>query len=431
MIAAIAAKEERYVASCDVPGAYLNADMLNEVFMLLEPMLAELLCKINPEYKKFLNADDTIIVRLKKALYGCVESARLWYDTIANVLTTNGFKVNPQDQCVFNKKENNKQCTVCVYVDDLFITCKDERLLDKTVEYLKRQFKGLTVNKGKKHSYLGMTFNYEIKGEVKITAEHYTEEIMSAHEVKGQANTPALGTLFETRKVEFLGYDKKKEFHSAVAQLPYIAKRTRPDILTAVSFLSTRVNQPDIDDWSKLERVLKYINGTRDLGIILKPNGKNMDINAYFDASYGVHEDGKSHSGLYIALGEGPIFVRSTKQRIVTKSSTEAELVSLSDGCSQIIWSREFLIQQDYDLASAIVYEDNKSTMALIQKGRLTSNRTRHINVRYYFVKDRVDNGEIEGKYMPTEQMIADILTKPLQGKKFVELRDKLLNWHY
>jgi hypothetical protein len=110
MIAGIAAQEGRFTASCDVPEAYLKADMLNEVFMLLE--LAELLCKINPDYKKFLNADDTIIVRLKKALYGCVESARLWYDTIVNVLTVNGFKVNPLDQCVFNKQEKDNQCTV-------------------------------------------------------------------------------------------------------------------------------------------------------------------------------------------------------------------------------------------------------------------------------------------------------------------------------
>ena len=123
--------------------------------------------------------------------------------------------------------------------------------------------------------------------------------------------------------------------------------------------------------------------------------------------------------------------MRSTKQKIVTKSSTEAELVSLSDGCSQIIWSREFLIHQGYNLSTATVYEDNKSTMVLILKGKSSSNRTRHINVRYFFIKDRIDAGEIEVKYMPTDEMIADILTKPLQGKKFIELRTKLLNWHY
>jgi hypothetical protein len=83
--------------------------------------------------------------------------------------------------------------------------------------------------------------------------------------------------------------------------------------------------------------VLKYINGTKALGVILRSNKKMIDVNAYFDASYGIHEDGKSHSSLYIVLGEGPVFVQSTKQKIVTKSSTEVELVSLSDGCSQII----------------------------------------------------------------------------------------------
>jgi hypothetical protein len=148
----------------------------------------------------------------------------------------------------------------------------------------------------------------------------------------------------------------------------------------------------------------------------LRPSKKGMNINAHFDASCGVHEDGKSHSGVFIALGEGPIFVR-----FVTKLSTEAELVSLSDGCSQIIWSREFLIHQ------SDVYQ--LQLCMKITKGK--SNRTRHINVCYSFTKDRMDNGEIEVKYMPTNDMIADILTKPLQGKKFIELRDKLLNWHY
>jgi hypothetical protein len=92
MNAAIAAKENRHVATCDVPGAYLNADMLNEVFMIPEPMLAELLCQIDPKYKDFLNEDNTIIMRLKKALYGCVERARLWYDTISAVLCSEWFR---------------------------------------------------------------------------------------------------------------------------------------------------------------------------------------------------------------------------------------------------------------------------------------------------------------------------------------------------
>jgi hypothetical protein len=123
--------------------------------------------------------------------------------------------------------------------------------------------------------------------------------------------------------------------------------------------------------------------------------------------------------------------VRSSKQKIVSKSSTEAELISLSDGCSQIIWSRDFLIGQGYDVSAATIYQDNMSTISMVKAGKPTSDRSRHINVRYFFIKDRVDSGEIAIQYLPTDEMTADILTKPLVGEKFRKLKAKLLNWYY
>jgi len=146
-------------------------------------------------------------------------------------------------------------------------------------------------------------------------------------------------------------------------------------------------------------------------------------------ASYGAHLDGKSHSGMIIALSAGPLFVKSSKQRIVTKSSTEAELIAFSDMCSNVIWSRDFLLAQGYDVPPARVYQDNKSAIALEEKGASSSERTRHVHIRYYWVKDRIDAKEIEVIFMPTDDMIADVLTKPLQGDKFFALRKKLLNW--
>ena len=124
----------------------------------------------------------------------------------------------------------------------------------------------------------------------------------------------------------------------------------------------------------------------------------------------------------------GPVHAKSNKQKLVTKSSTEAELVSLSDNISQVILTRDFLMSQGYNMKAAAVYQDNMSTMALAEKGRSTAEKTRHINIRYFFVKDRVEAGEIEIKYCPTEHMLADILTKPLQGQAFRDMRDILLN---
>jgi hypothetical protein len=151
-------------------------------------------------------------------------------------------------------------------------------------------------------------------------------------------------------------------------------------------------------------------------------------LDAYIDASYGVHIDGKSHSGMIIALSAGPLFVKSSKQKIVTKSSTEAELIAFSDMCSNVIWCREFLINQGHKMPPARVFQDNQSAIALEEKGTASSERTRHVHIRYFWIKDRIANGEIQVKYLSTSQMIADILTKPLQGDLFVILRDKLLN---
>jgi hypothetical protein len=178
----------------------------------------------------------------------------------------------------------------------------------------------------------------------------------------------------------------------------------------------------------KLERVLKYLNGTPDFGICLKADSPTK-ILAHIDASYGVHIDGKSHSGMFVSLGSGPIMVKSSKQRIVTKSSTEAELIALSDQSGLVIWSRDFLVAQGETPGPAVIGQDNQSAMALADRGASVSERTRHIHIRHYWIKDRVDFGDIQIVYTPTEDMIADIFTKPLQGDRFYKIRAILLNW--
>ena len=150
-------------------------------------------------------------------------------------------------------------------------------------------------------------------------------------------------------------------------------------------------------------------------------------VTSFVDASYGTFADAKSQTGCVITLGVGCVYAKASKQKIVSKSSTEAELVGLTDSSSQIIWTREYLQYQGYDQPPAIVHQDNNSTILLAEKGRSLSARTRHVKIRYFFIKERIDDGEIAIKYLPTELMVADILTKPLQGEQFVKLRDELM----
>ena len=429
MIASLAARESRNVVCVDIAGAYLNAEMSGqEVLMRLDRTMSAILVKIKPEYESFLCNDGTMIVRLDKALYGCVESARLWYEEISSSLLEQGYQRNPVDQCVFNKGVGAEQCTVCLHVDDLMITCRQDATIEDLLNGLTAKYKTLTVHRGKIHSYLGMTWDFSVPRKVKVTMEGFIEDTLKSYDVKGAAATPATINLFDLRKSKLLCKELAIAFHSKTAKLLYLGKRVRPDILTAIAFLTTRTRAPTLDDQGKLDRVLRYLNSTKELGMVLECD-KDISVLVYVDASYGVHADGKSHTGVIISLGRGAVHVRSGKQKIVTKSSTEAELVGLSDSLSQGIWTREFILGQGYTMGPADVFQDNQSTMALAAKGRSTSDRTRHIHIRYFFVKDRVDSGEVSVKYMPTKLMLADILTKPLQGELFRAMRQELLNW--
>jgi hypothetical protein len=430
MVAAIAAMEGRCVATVDITGAYLNATMSGQtVLMRLDQTMAAVLVQIRPDYRPFLTKNGGMVVQLDKALYGCIESAKLWYQDLRRTLEDMGFKANANDACVFNKTIDGKQCTVCVYVDDLFITCKNLTSIEWVIARLRKAYKTLTEQVGGTvHNYLGMTFDFSKIGEVSVDMQHYIKECMETYEVQGKNESPASEHLFTVRAdAALLTAELSEKFHSRVAKLLYLAKRVRPEILTAISFLTTRVQKPDEDDWRKLQRVLRYLNGSRSLGVTLAADPADFRVHVHIDASYGVHADMKSHTGMTVSLGRGPVFVRSSKQRIVTKSSTEAELVGCSDSVSQAIWTRDFLIEQGHAMGPVTVHQDNMSAMQLAKNGRSSSDRTRHIAIRYFWIKDRVESGEVEIVHQRTAEMVADLLTKPILGERFLKLRAILL----
>ena len=215
-------------------------------------------------------------------------------------------------------------------------------------------------------------------------------------------------------------------FHNAVAKCLYLSKRSRPDIQTAVAFLTTRVKEPDEDDWKKLQRLLGYLKGTSHLVLTLRDDGRG--VMWWLDAAYSVHPDMRGHTGGTLSLGKGSVYSKSSKQKLNTTSSTEAELVGTYECMLEILWTKYFLEAQGYETEQTIVYQDNKSTILLAKNGKNSSSkRTKHINIRYFFIQDRWKRGEFDIQYCSTDEMLADIFTKPLQGKKFVMFRNKVL----
>ena len=264
-----------------------------------------------------------------------------------------------------------------------------------------------------------------------ITQPDYASKIIGDINYK-VAETPHTAELFNIDcKAQKLKENERKEFHTTVAKCLYLALRTRPDILVAVNFLTTRVNSATTQDVKKLTRLCGYLKFTVHLGVKLGGDiaGK-FKLFAYADAAYGVHSDAKSHTGLFFSFRRGPIFVKWGKQRCVTRSSCEAELIALSDLTSLAIWLDHLFLELSGRSSKPItLYEDNTAVIHLVNNGMPTSDRARHIHIRNNFVHQFITAGDIIVMHCGTQNMIADILTKPLALQPFLYLRDYLLGY--
>ena len=228
---------------------------------------------------------------------------------------------------------------------------------------------------------------------------------------------------------EELNEAQSKIFHTVVAKLLHVCKRTRPDIEPVIAFLSTRVSCSTNEDLGKLERLITYIKrtindrrtiGARDLKTML----------TWVDAAYAVHPNMRGQTGGAMSFGTGIVHGRSSKQKLNAKSSTEAEIIGVSEYMPFHIWANNFLKSQGYKIENNILFQDNKSAILLERNGRNScTGNSRHIDIRYFFIKDRIESGDVEVVYCPTDEMLADFFTKPLQGKLFRKFRDMIMGF--
>jgi hypothetical protein len=176
---------------------------------------------------------------------------------------------------------------------------------------------------------------------------------------------------------------------------------------------------------------LRYLRDSRDLPLTLQADGTGV-IYWWIDASFAVHPDMRSHTGATMSMGAGSIFSVSRRQRLNTRSSTEAELVGVNDVMPLVLWTRLFLMGQGYTVKDNVVFQDNQSAMLLENNGKMSSSkRTRHLEIRYFFVTDNINKKNLRVEYCPTDDMLADFFTKPLQGAKFKRFRARILNLPY
>ena len=427
----IDAKEGRKVSTFDVPGAFLQAPMPDDkkVLLKLKGEFVDIMCRVNPEHEPNIQYENNVKVlymRVERAIYGCIESALMWYNMFTEILEKMGFKLNPYDKCVANKMINGKQCTIVWYVDDVKVSHMEQSVLDDITDMMQEHFGKMDIVKGDEHSYLGM--NITINRKKKIIEIDMKQQLLEAieafdGEIKGEVVSPAAKHIFDTRdgEVKKLPKEKAENFHHVTAKLLHLMKRVRPDIEIPIVFLCTRVKSPDEDDWKKLERVLIWIQNTIDERRYIGADDLKR-LYTWVDAAYAVHPNMRSHTGGAMSMGTGVIHCKSSRQKLNTKSSTEAELVGASDYMPYNIWLMYFMKHQGFDLEVNILFQDNQSAMKMERNGRNScTGNTRHVNIRYFWVKDRIQKGEIDLKYCPTKKMLADYFTKALQGSAFMK----------
>ena len=439
LMAVIDAMEGRNVVVLDVPGAFMQAEIDELVHVRFAGAMVTLLLEIDHEmYKDYVvveKGERVMYMELLKALYGTLRAARLFWQKLSKQLIDEwGFILNKYDDCVVNKMVNGQQMKVVRHVDDLEVSHVDGTEVEKFVRQMEEPFgkdTPLTVSCGQVHDYLGMTLDFCTKGEVQINMEHYIDMMLqdAPDEMKGTATTPAAPHLFKVnnKDPQFLGVEKKKIFVHLVMQGLYLSQRGRPDIRTAIAFLCGRLRSPDEDDYKKLTRMIQYLRGTKGMILMLQASDEGI-IRWWIDASYAIHEDMKGHTGAALSLGKGAIYSGSWKQQLVSRSSTESELVGVYDVLPQVLWTKQFLEVQGRLDTTTVFYQDNTSSILLERNGRSSSTkRMKHMHICYFYVTEQVWNKVIHITHCPTEEMVADFFTKPLQGSLFIKMRNYVM----
>ena len=420
-VLAIANKLDLEVHQMDVKTAFLNGDLENEIYMeqpegYVDREQSEMVCK------------------LRKSLYGLKQSARCWNITMDRFLKVSGYKQSTADPCIYSKSEckagkNQSLMIIALYVDDIVLATNDVELLKAEKAMLKQQFE--MEDQGEIHYCLGMAIKRDRVAKIlTINQKAYFEDTLKRF---GMYDCKPVATPMEPgKRYERLADGEKsvnlREYQSAIGSLIYASIATRPDLSSAVGVLSQFMSNPGPEHWTGVKRIFRYIKGTIDYGLKFKAsNDDKINLYGFADADWaGDVTTRKSTSGYVFQVAGATISWKTKRQSVVALSSTEAEYVSLCSAAQETIWLRSLLASIGFKQSEAtILYEDNQGAMAL-SKNPKSHSRTKHIDIKYHYIREAVEKKDIELVYCPTDEMVADILTKGLPKPKFEELRSSM-----
>jgi hypothetical protein len=393
----------------DVKNAFLHGDLQEEVYMEMPPGF------VRPETKGK-------VCRLKKSLYGLKQSPRAWFDRFRQVVCGMGYGQCNGDHTLFYRHSEQKITILAVYVDDIIITGDDDVEIAKLKGCLSQAFE--VKDLGKLKYFLGIEVARSSKG-IALSQRKYTLDLLDDMGMLGcrVASTP----IDQNNKITAESGEPidKEKYQRLVGRLIYLC-HTRPDISFAVSVVSRYMHDPRDGHLEAAQRILRYLKGTPGKGLWFKSNG-HLNVDGYCDADWAsCLDDRRSTSGYCVFVGGNLVSWRSKKQSVVSKSTAEAEYRAMSQGLGEMLWVRNLLRElKILRQGSLKVWCDNMSAIN-IANNPVQHERTKHVEIDRFFIKEKIDAGIISLAYVRSRQQVADCLTKGLGSKECNLACDKM-----
>ena len=432
----LAAKWNHEIEQMDVPVAFTNAGLDEDVFM-----------EIPEGYRE---GKDGMVCKLKKSLYGLKQSPRNWYLMISKFIVESlGFKPTVSDPCLFSKRSTTGRLMMLfLFVDDLQVSFHQDDRAEWNVCKQKLVSRFNTKDMGESQWILGMRIERDRAARtITLSQELYISKALEKYglaQCKIASTPEVVGREVMSDAASDSKLDQPCDRHrymEITGTVMYAAISTKPDVAHAAHRLACSMQAPTHRDMLAAERVLRYLAGTKDVGLVFGSRngdivgdsrghnaGVQVDVCAYADADWANGKsDRKSVSGWVAKINGDPVSWASKKQRTVALSTCEAELYAEAAAIQEVLWLRGLLKELGLlPQMSSVVHGDNQSAIAVSQNG-IKGERTKHVDVKYHFITETVQQGAVKLQWVPTTQQQADIFTKALAAPVFLQLRKQLM----
>src|SRR5580765_1363923 len=412
MLLAMANRNRWPADSFDFDSAYLNSVLSDDEVVYLE------------QPPDFPVGDPRKVLRLHKALYGLKQGARHWYKALRTAMEQIGFKRTESDHGVFVKRwADGRMVAAAVHVDDCLTIGSSQELVNDFKRKINTKYK--MTDLGPCKWLLGIKIDRDWEAGTIVLSQHaYIEAILARFNfgdlkpssVPINPAIPLTKTQSPT-KLEDIARMRNVPYREAVGSAGYADKGTRPDISFATSTVAQFLDNPGSAHWEAVKTIYRYVLGTKDWSLVY--GGKTEDLQGFVDADGASQDHWQAISGYVFMLDGRAVSWTSKKQELVTLSTTEAEYVAATHAAKEAMWLKELFGEIfGHTINKPItIFGDNKSAIALAHNGQYHS-RTKHIDIRYHFIRYIIENGSIKLIYCPTDDQTADTLTKALPSTK-------------